>query len=387
MQYYFSTLIHNGYNFITGGATIIIKNGIIVDVLPNVQLPQAQVIDGLVCPGFVNAHCHTELSYLHNYIPKHTGLVGFLQAVNNVYIHNTFTQEQMATAIQAADATMYSNGIAAVGDICNTPNSITTKQSSNIQYHNFLEVYGSAAAVTNTKWEQIVDVQKQFNAAKLNNTIVPHAPYSTHINLLSKIKQLQQLVISIHNQECLAEDELIKNGTGDFLKFLPAFANTTITPTVYNKSSLQHIANYVNATTPILLVHNTFTSIADILFAQQYYHKPYWVLCPCANVYIENTLPQNITTLIQNNAIICLGTDSLASNNSLSIWQEIITLYNHNNNLQLHTLLNWATANGAAALQLKNYGVIEKDAVAKLIYIPQIKTEQDLPNSIYPIWL
>ena len=107
----------------------------------------------------------------------------------------------------------------------------------------------------------------------------------------------------------------------------------------------------------IILVHNTFTSEEDVLFLQEYHKKNpqqiYFCLCPNANLYIENILPP-VHLFRKNNFKIVLGTDSLASNETLSILDEIKTLRKNFPEISLDEMLQWATLNGAKALGFEN---------------------------------
>ena len=85
----------------------------------------------------------------------------------------------------------------------------------------------------------------------------------------------------------------------------------------------------------------------------------YWCLCPNANMYIENRLP-NIEMLYKNNCTIVLGTDSLASNHRLSIWEEIKTIRQNFSSIPFEQILQWGTINGAKSLGLdKEFGSFE----------------------------
>jgi len=107
-----------------------------------------------------------------------------------------------------------------------------------------------------------------------------------------------------------------------------------------------------------LLVHNTFTSKADVEFAEAYHPNLYWCLCPNANLYIENRLPD--VDMLRNAGVkITLGTDSLASNNRLSIFAEMQTLQ-INFGIDFDDLLKWGTINGAEFLGVEErYGSLE----------------------------
>jgi cytosine/adenosine deaminase-related metal-dependent hydrolase len=95
-------------------------------------------------------------------------------------------------------------------------------------------------------------------------------------------------------------------------------------------------------------VHNTFTSKEDLIYANSVQQELYWCLCPNANLYIEGKLPE-IGLFLQSEAVITLGTDSLASNHQLSILDEMKVLQ-EKESVPLEKLLRWATLNGARFL-------------------------------------
>ena len=107
----------------------------------------------------------------------------------------------------------------------------------------------------------------------------------------------------------------------------------------------------------ILLVHNTFTNAEDIAFARSYSNTIYWCFCPNANEYIEKQQPDY--SLFKNEKCT-IGTDSLASNWSLSILDELKTIANKDSSISLETLIKWATFNGAQFLGFSKLGSIEK---------------------------
>ncbi len=71
-----------------------------------------QEYEGLLSPGFVNAHCHLELSHLKNVIPAHTGLQEF---VKQIVALRKVDEHVIADAIEKAEDEMFQNGIVAVG--------------------------------------------------------------------------------------------------------------------------------------------------------------------------------------------------------------------------------------------------------------------------------
>jgi aminodeoxyfutalosine deaminase len=371
-----AALIHDGFKFLEPNSAIVLNDdGVILDILENSLAAETLVYEGLLCPGFINAHCHLELSYLHNTIPQHTGLIPFIQHINA--LRNTFDELQIMAAIAKGEQQMIANGIVAVGDICNTAFTINQKQNSKIQYHNFIEVFGLNDTKADSIFKNGIELLQKFKAPK---NITPHAPYSISNNLFQLLNNnTHQSLLTIHNQECVAENELIQNGDGAFLDFYNSFNIDVNLIEAKNKSSLQFIQEQFTNNQNFIFVHNTFTQMQDIIAMHLPKENRSWCLCPNANKYIENTLPSIIEYLISQNENICLGTDSLASNKQLCMVQEMNTIYQNNKNIMPETLLKWATANGAKALQMNGLGSFAKNTNPGIINIKNWINKNEIP--------
>ena len=107
-------------------------------------------------------------------------------------------------------------------------------------------------------------------------------------------------------------------------------------------------------------MHNTFTAQSDVDWALQYSDRLWWCLCPKANLYIEGRLPDVDMLASSVSKRIVIGTDSYASNTSLSILEELKTLAHHFPDLSLQELISWSTKNGAEFFGWKELGTLEK---------------------------
>ncbi|RMG80986.1 MAG: amidohydrolase [Bacteroidetes bacterium] len=324
------------------------------------ELSETEHYKGILAPGFVNAHCHLELSHLKNVIPRKTGLPGFIRKIPDM---RHFPQEKIIEAASAADRQMKENGIVAVGDISNTTDSFSVKQKSSIYYHTFIETYGFAPFKAQKAFDNAVDMLSRAEKAGLNASIVPHAPYSVSdalFQLLKKYYAKTPSLISIHNQETETENEMFIHGKGELLEILKDFGNDVRHWKAQGKSALLSVLDYLDNNSKVIFVHNTFTSPSEINLAEKRLSETYWCICPKANLYIEDTLP-SVDRFMEVTDNICIGTDSLASNNTLSIVEEIETLRLHFPHIGLSELLRFATINGAKALGIDTvFGSFEK---------------------------
>ena len=320
------------------------------------------VLEGIISPGFINCHCHLELSHMRGLIPEHTGLINF---VFKVVTQRHFAEEEILQAIDKAEAEMIVNGIVAVGDICNNTHTVIQKQKGRIAYYNFIEASGWLPGIASERFHRSLIIFEKFLKITERTTIVPHAPYSVSKELWSHIAPFfQNKVVSIHNQETAFEDEFFTQGTGDFVRMFELMKIDNSHFIASGKSSLPSYFNQLSKATNVLLVHNTFTSIADVAYAnkqaQVNKQQLFWCLCPNANLYIENKLP-DVMALMKEGSQLVLGTDSLASNHGLSILAEMKVIQQNFNDISKETLLKWATINGARALQMQDQlGSFEK---------------------------
>ncbi|MFN4314686.1 MAG: amidohydrolase family protein [Chitinophagaceae bacterium] len=313
-----------------------------------------EVVKGLLCPGFVNSHCHLELSHLVGIIPQHTGLPQFLQAVIK---SAPVSPELQLSAMQLADQQMLENGIVAVGDICNTAASLPAKKQSRLLYYNFIETMGLADSRASQRFELAEHIFRDFESVAgrfAGNAIVPHAPYSIGAAMAGLITGFaENKLLSIHSQESAAEEQLFREGGGPFLDFYQALGLPVSPWSGRFLSGLHATLSQIPASLPMILVHNVETSKADLQFAfqQKGANRIYWCLCPAANLYISNKLP-DVELLLANEAQLIIGTDSLASNHALDVLSEIRLIRQHFPKIPLEKILQWATSNGAKALQI-----------------------------------
>jgi aminodeoxyfutalosine deaminase len=351
------TNIFNGSKFLGADQVLILgKENIIEAIVPAKEAGEnIETFDGIISPGFVNTHCHLELSHLKNKIAKHTGIVNFILEI--LALRGPSAEKE--TAMNNACTEMYNAGINAVGDICNTADTFTHKINNPLYWHNFLEISGFLDFNAAEKLAAIKNIEKEFINAGIKKhqlSIVPHAPYSVSQSLFKLINNKSTgKIISMHNQESDAENNFFLQKKGDFLKLYHKLGLDISHFNAAGLTSIQSVLPNISATNRIILVHNTFTSQADIDFckANTTAHKLFFCLCPNANLYIENTLP-DVPLLNKNNCQITLGTDSYASNTQLSIFEELKTLQQNFPEIPMEQMLQWATFNGAKALGIED---------------------------------
>ena len=368
---------------VKNGIIIVDDKGLIADIIdPAVSgysVEDVEYHEGFICPGFVNTHCHLELSYLKGKIKEHSGLDQFIIQLEN--IRKGINEEDKVEAILNAEQEMINNGIVAVGDICNNNSTFAAKSKNNIYYHSFIETFASAPEKADKVFSKAVGLFDEIkrNDCNSNASITPHALYSLSKALFLKIKEFAERsgnIISIHHQESEEENKffLSKDGNINDMHFRFGVEKSDFSNS--GKRPLVAVAGFISNDLPLQLVHNTVTTDIDIDFAEQYFKTLYWCFCPNANLYIESKLP-DFALFYNRKCRITIGTDSLTSNKSLSILEELKAIHANVPFVSLHELLKWATYNGAEFLRInKNFGSIEKGKSPGLVLLENVNIDR-----------
>lgn len=338
------------------GTLILDDDGTVLDILYGGKKfrehESVEFYNGIVVPGFVNTHCHLELSYLKNEIPEKQGLPEFLS--NLVKIRSNEPGRILGPAIEAHQ-NMQRLGITAIGDISNSPHTVSVKNNSRITYHTFVEIWGNDPRKETEIFSNGIELFRMFSSnPQQTASICPHSTYSVSEALFRDIFDFclgKKNIISIHNQETASENDLFRSNQGSLKEILEQLGDDLSTFTTGEDSSLIATLKKLPPNQNILLVHNTYTTDRDVIEAKEIHTSLFWVLCPRANLYIEDRLP-NIPMLHHQNVTLTLGTDSLASNDLLSILEEMKTISAYYPEIDLKDLLQWGTLNGARALGL-----------------------------------
>ncbi len=315
------------------------------------ELAHTEFLNGILIPGLINMHTHLEYAWMPRVMPAQKGMRYFIE-----YMMTSEKPEEYINAIFKADEFMYKSGTVAIADIANTTVTKPVKKQSKIRYHTFAEITGLKSEMASERITRIKKVAADFNESGLSVSITPHAPYSVSPGLWELLQQEinPNQILSIHNQESMAENEMFCHGKGELIDLFKKLDIIDQSWRHTGQTSLQSLPPYVHKN-PLLLIHNTFTKLNDINYLKQKREaKTGWVLCPASNEQIMGTFP-DIELLEKADFPIMLGTDSTASGASLSLLEEIKILQ-RTFGLPFNKILSWATINAANFMEWNDLG-------------------------------
>jgi cytosine/adenosine deaminase-related metal-dependent hydrolase len=272
---------------------------------------------------------------------------------------------------------MIQAGIVAVGDICNTVDTVALKQSGRMNYYNFIELLGWSPDQADSRYKNGMDTAAFFLDKchdEKHLSLAPHAPYSISSELWElMIPGFTGKTITIHNQESSAENDFFQTGKGELTKMYARLKIDNFHFKAPGTHSLPAYLTKLKTASRVILVHNTYTDESDLAEAVSFHDQLYFCFCPRANWYIEKKLP-DFPLFLKHTDRMILGTDSLASNKNLSILEEMKLIKDKFPGISTSRMLFWATSNGARALsfndKLGDFGTGKKPGIVLLENVP-----------------
>lgn len=347
--------------YLLGSDGKLIRNGVVhfaadgtvvgVEQCGNIDsLPQTEYHNGILIPGMTNAHCHLELSFFKGAIPQHVGMVKFIEHV--VSKRNDYSREEQVARAVEEDISMWREGIQAVGDISNDttsfPAKVRAKAEGRTRYHTFAEFFGMPVDdEAEVFYHRSVD--PLLAAAEKERLTITPTQHSTYF-MSDKLFKLaaDSPLMSIHFMETPAEVEFFDRKGGIFA--LVSEAGGREPDFLAYGGHAERLVGSLPKEAHLVLIHNTQMRRTDMELILNYFEDVTFVLCPRSNYYIDADFPP-AQMLYQARARVALGTDSLSSNTSLSLAEEIKWVSKHNPEIPLAAILQWATLNGARALR------------------------------------
>ena len=352
------------------GAVSLTDAGVVAELGP----AAGAVEPGLLIPGWVNAHCHLELSHLAGRIPGGEGMTGFARRL--IPLRDQFTRAEQVQACAAAAEALWASGTAAVGDIANGDVSFEVKTRSRLSIYTFVEVFSLSATDRASAQDRVRQAGALAAQAPPPAALTPHAPYSCTGPLLEGLYLRRPERLSIHLLESREELEYLQHGTGSMQDlFEREWGLPPLRPNA--PDPLAHVAHHLPRASPALFVHLTELTAQHrtrLEAMRAIDHTIYEVLCPRSNAYLHGRLP-DFNLFDASSAWLCLGTDSLASCATLDLLDELKALTAAWPSADPAGLLQAATRNGARALGFGHLGELRPGARPRLLRLHPVSPE------------
>ncbi|MBL7960029.1 amidohydrolase family protein [bacterium] len=371
---------------IKNGAVVIADDGRIADVGiqqdilkkysdKNIQVAESK--NTIIMPGLVNAHTHLELSMMKGVIPRGLSFSDWVfEAITKRLQFNDATiSADCEKQIHALEAC----GTVAVGDIANhSATSMPLLEKSSLYAVVFNEVTGFSGAVAQDRFQEFVNKISDTPHRNTRQALAPHAPYSVSPELFRLIAAYNSdsRISTVHLAESKDEIAFLQTGSGSMKEMIQKIGRWDENWKAPKTTPVSYLKKLGILNSKLLIVHAVHVTDDDIeLLRSQSVHI---CSCPRSNVQIDVGGTAPIEKYLNAGLNVCLGTDSLASNDDLNLWNEMTFFKSIHPAIPNEKIIEMATINGARVLGFDSQiGSIEKGKDAALIRVESNKPIDD----------
>ncbi len=313
---------------------------------------ETEVIDwesAIILPGLVNAHTHLELTRLGGQVQRSSSFTAWLATLMNA--RRSLAKEEYLDSVTRGARMCAASGTTLIGDISASGWSWEALKPQKLRKVVFEEVTAFLPEKANEAMAALTTrLDRVQPDCYLSSSLSPHAPYSVSPALLRAVAELarqRNVRPAIHVAETKQELELLTKGTGEFRNFLSGFGVLPAAWLPPGLAPVPYLEELGVLEHPALLIHGNYLdedSRSRILS-----RNCSVVYCPRSHAFFCHD-PHPARQLLDMGINVALGTDSLASNDSLSVIDEMRFLFRNRKDLKCDEIIRMATLNGAVAL-------------------------------------
>ncbi len=361
---------------ISNGA-VLVRDGVILNFGSAKTLlenhPDAKIIpheNSILMPGLVNVHTHLELSMMRGAIPEGLDFADWVfEAITGRF---KYSDEEIKSSCENAVRQLEACGTVAIGDIANNSGvSLPLLKDSALWAVVFNEVTGFQKSLIEVKYQEFLPRISRDLEPRIRQTLCSHAPYSVSKPLLEQVGNFvrdNHHVTTIHLSESKDELRFLQYGDGKMKAMIEKIGRWDTEWEIPNSTPTQYLDRLNLLHGKMLAIHLVHTDNEDLALLKA--RGVSIGLCPRSNVKINVGGTAPLRKYLDAGINVALGTDSLASNDDLNLWNEMAFLQKQNPWLKEDALLGIATINGAKALGFEQFlGSVESGKRAELIVV------------------
>ncbi len=334
----------------------------------------------VLLPGLINAHCHLDYTCLRGKIPPQKSFTDWIRAINAE--KSTLLPKDYVASIAEGFAETKRFGTTTVANLTGLPELIPQIQTP-IRTWWFAELIDIRAPErANELVDSAIEALKQTPGWGL----APHALFTASKDVFRRCEEIakqEDILLTTHLAESREEMEMFRDAAGPLYEFIKSLGRPM--DDCWNETPLELFLDLigsgrsqnrprtieVNRPYPFWIVaHLNELTERDFDLLERSNSKFHVVHCPRSHNYFGHS-PFAFDRLRSLGFNICLGTDSLASNETLSLFDEMRTFQKNFPRVSPEEILQMVTVNSARALRQENaLGQIRPGFGADLIAVP-----------------
>lgn len=307
--------------------------------------------DFLFMPGLVNAHVHLDYTQLRGRIPSTTDFASWIHQIRS--LKKNWSSKDYIRSIQQGVDDSLKWGTSCLGNWICDPSLIHAIHLHSLQILWLWEqIAFQSNPIPNEKWRDWISQKSKVHRFGL----APHAPYTFCQETLRQTVdfcQKHQVPWSIHVAESKQERQMFR-GKGPLFDMMQSAGRSM--DDCRKKSPLQMVREVLTkGFGRLILIHANELSEADFRWLGSQSRKAISIAhCPRSHAYFRHS-PFPLKRLLKEKINVCLGTDSLASNEDLSMFKEMGSVARAFPDIHPKKWIEMATRSGARALGIANW--------------------------------
>lgn len=336
----------------------------------------------VLLPGLINAHCHLDFTSLRGKIAPQRSFTDWILQING--LRRDLSDEDFLESIALGFEEAKSWGTTTMANIESMPALLSRMVPPPLRTWWFAELIDVRPRLSTE--EMIADALTFFRDKpewRGGFGLSPHAPYTASpklTRLAATAAKQSDLLLTMHLAESEEEMEMFRDGRGRLFDFLQSLGRPT-DDCGKGKTPLAVMLEREAIDDRWIFVHLNELTEEDFASLENgpRFHIAH---CPRSCRYFRHA-PFALLRLADLGFNVCLGTDSLASNSSLSLFAEMRAVRDAHSDYPSERILEMATVNGARALHQENaLGRIRPGFLADLIALPIVQHGDDLFEAI-----
>lgn len=386
-----SAPINNGAMVVDGDQIIAVgEKDELSKKYPNAEIQNFS--NHVLMPGLINAHAHLEMTYHRDYpfdpvrsIATHVNFIEWL--IGCIEYKKKQPPQKLTEAINAGLDSCVESGTTCVGDMGSFEGIFPLLKDKGIRSAVFPELMVYDSHVAKDLYQSalaLVEKYENYDSGLITMGLAPYSPFTLSRNILKILAEYcrsSNIPLMLHAAESFSEVEFFYNSSGDIAeRYFPYTGWGEDLPPNFKKTTVEYLEDiqFLKAK-PILVgcVHTTPTDLDRIVAS-----KAKVVLSPRANKYLQvGEAP--LESIVEKGICVALGTDGIASNANLSLWDELRFVQeelakNESNQVGGEDLLKMITKNASQVLDLQDsIGTLTPNKKADYIVIDA----SDIPST------
>lgn len=345
--------IISGAGNILTGHEILVEGAKITAIEPVGKHPADTVYDlgsAVLMPGFINAHTHIELTDLGRPVTRRQDLTLWLDEVRE--LRDGLDDNDLVKSSQKGVEASIEYGTTTIVDHANSGNSYIPLRESGMRVFLLFEMVGFPEHLYEAKAKLLDERSAMVEESEfLTWGVAPHSAYGVSERLLKKCRDMVNgdRLVSVHASEHEGEVELFETGKGPFVDFLTRLGSDLSKWDAPGMTPVAYLEKLGLVTDRTLMVHSNYLRDGDFDIIKKTGASA--VYCPRSHFYFYHRY-HPFKKLLSEGIRVIFGTDSMVSNWSLDMLEELKFVYQTYDGVTPAQLVRMATADAAEALGL-----------------------------------